>query len=33
MRLWLGDPTPGVEQFLAGHENSFLHSKLYFDVP
>lgn len=33
LRLWLGDPTPGVEQFLAGHENSFLHSKVYFGVP
>ncbi len=33
LRLWLGDPTPGVEQFLAGHENSFFHSKVYFEVP
>lgn len=32
LRLWLGDPTPGVEQFLPGHENSFFHAGVYFDL-
>ncbi len=32
LRLWLGDPTPGIEQFLPGHENSFFHAGVYFDL-
>ncbi len=32
LKLWLGDPTPGIEQFLPGHENSFFHAGVYFDL-
>ncbi|MCA1580149.1 MAG: DUF4352 domain-containing protein [Acidobacteria bacterium] len=32
LRLWLGDPTPGIEQLLPGHENSLFHAGVYFDL-
>ncbi len=30
LRLWVGDPEPGIEQLVAGHENSVFHPRVYF---
>ncbi|MEP6801602.1 MAG: hypothetical protein ABJC07_06675 [Acidobacteriota bacterium] len=29
LRLWLGDPEPGIEQFVPGHENGVFHPRVY----
>ncbi len=33
LRLFVGDPSGGIENLLIGHENSPLHGKIYFALP